>query len=175
PSRGVALTVCTLSALLLVSAAWLGHAAAATGLEWSIGLTSYGCHVLGAAAWLGGLLPLWESLRRDGDTAILQAGLESFSRIGMTVIAVIVASGILNAYLRSVTLEGLITTHYGRILTVKLALFAVLLGLASANRWIFLRRLHGNNDSAQTLRSLYRSVVLEQLLGASIVAVAVVL
>jgi hypothetical protein len=47
----------------------------------------------------------------------------------------------MNAYLRSVTFAGLIATDYGRVLALKVLLIFVLLGVAAANRWIFLRRL----------------------------------
>jgi putative copper resistance protein D len=167
--------ICGLSAGLLVSAAWLGHAAAAQGSEGYANIASYACHVLAAGAWLGALLPLSQRLRRRDDIAGLQASLEHFSRLGMTIVTLIVATGIVNAYLRSVTFLGLISTDYGRLLAVKLALFFALLGLAASNRWIFLRRLRQNSDSAHVVRSLYRSVLLEQLLGASIIGVAVVL
>ena len=61
------------------------------------------------------------------------------------------------------TFVGLVNTSDGRILAVKPALASVLLGLAGANRWFFLRRLY-RNDAGHYLSSLYRSVVLEQLL-----------
>lgn len=170
---GRAAEICGLSAGGLVSTAWLGHAAAEQGLEWYVGLTSYSCHVLGAGAWLGGLLPLAQRLRREMDLGSLQASLERFSRLGMTVVVLIVASGIINAYLRSVSLEGLFATSYGRLLTLKLGLFLVLLCLAATNRWVFLRRLRGNDIAAR--RSLCRSVLLEQILGASVIGMAVVL
>jgi len=164
-----------LSAGLLVSAAWLGHAAGAQGIEWYGATMSYACHVLGAGAWLGGLLPLSRSLRQQTELAAVQATLERFSRVGMAFVALIVVSGIVNTTLRSVGIEDLIATSYGRVLSFKLVLFLALIGLAATNRWVFLRRLRTHAESAEPLRSLRRSVALEQILGASIVAVAVVL
>jgi copper resistance protein D len=179
PSSGTTLAVCAMSAVLLGGSAWLGHAAASQGMEWAASLTSYSCHVLGAGAWLGGLVALSQMLHRftlrGGDIAVLVESLERFSRVGILVVVVIAGSGIANAYLRSVTLADLTNSQYGRTLAIKLALFFALLSLAATNRWIFLRRLRENSDDSQALRSLYGSVVLEQLWGASIIAVAVVL
>lgn len=173
--KGQISAICGLSAGLLVSAAWLGHAAGAEGIEWYGATMSYGCHVLGAGVWLGGLVPLSRSLRHQTELAAMQATLERFSRVGMVVVFLIVASGIVNTYLRSVGIEDLIATSYGRVLSLKLVLFLALIGLAATNRWVFLRRLRTDAESAKPLHSLRRSVALEQILGASIVAVAVVL
>jgi putative copper resistance protein D len=175
PSKGKSLAICSLSAALLIGTAWLGHAAAAQGVEWFASSASYGCHVLGAGAWLGGLVPLSQCLWRDGEIANLRATLQRFSRMGMTVVVLIVASGMVNAYLRSVSLEALIATSYGNVLAVKLALFGLLIGVAATNRWVFLRRLRRNTEGPEALHALQRSVVLEQLLGAGIVAAAVAL
>src|SRR5262245_21973583 len=106
-----------LSAGLLVSAAWLGHAAGAQGIEWYGATMSYACHVLSAGAWLGGLLPLSRSLRQQTELAAMQAALERFSRVGMAFVALIAVSGIVNTTLRSVGIEDLIATSYGRVLS----------------------------------------------------------
>jgi putative copper resistance protein D len=173
--NGRAAAICALSAGGLASTAWLGHAAADQGLELYVSLASYNCHVLGAGAWLGGLLPLAQKLQREMELDSLQASLERFSRMGISVVVLIVASGIINAYFRSVSLEGLIATSYGRLLSLKLALFVALLGLATTNRWVFMRRLRQEAEATAARRSLCRSVMLEQILGAGIIWVAVVL
>lgn len=174
-SKGAIAALCGLSGVLLIGTAWLGHAAAGQGVEWLANLASYGCHVLGAGAWLGGLVPLWRSLRGHADIAAQRATLQRFSRMGMAAVALIAASGILNAYFRSVGIESLLTTSYGRLLAVKVLLFLALISLAAINRWVFLPRLSAYGEATEALRSLRRSVVLELTLGAAIVAVAAVL
>jgi putative copper resistance protein D len=97
---GEALVVGSLSALLLISLGWLGHAAGAQDSERVGSMLSYGCHVLGAGAWLGGLVPLLQKLRhalRNADAASMQVTLERFSHIGMIAVALIIASGVVNA------------------------------------------------------------------------------
>jgi putative copper resistance protein D len=174
-SRGAIAALCGLSGALSIGTAWLGHAAAGQGVEWLANLASYGCHVLGAGAWLGGLVPLSRSLRRHADIARQRATLARFSHVGMAAVALIAASGILNAAFRSLSFDSLLTTSYGRLLAVKVLLFLALIGLAAINRWVFLPRLSAYPEATEALSSLRRSVVLELTLGAAIVAVAAVL
>jgi putative copper resistance protein D len=134
-TTGEALVVGSLSAVLLISLGWLGHAAGAQGTERVGSMVSYGCHVLGAGAWLGGLVPLLQKLRHElkgADAASMQVTLERFSHIGMIAVTLIIATGVVNTYLRSVTVAGLIATEYGRVLVLKVLLFVVLLGVAAA-------------------------------------------
>jgi putative copper resistance protein D len=170
--------ISALSGAQLVGLAWLGHAASGAGAERTAGLVSHGCHVLAAAAWLGGLVPLLQCLRRptaEADSAHVQAVLESFSRIGIAAVGTIAATGMVNAYLRSVTIDSLLATAYGRVLALKIMVFAVLVGLAACNRWVFLRQLKAGHPPRGPVAALARSVVAEMVLGAVVVALAVVL
>jgi putative copper resistance protein D len=174
-SRGEIAALCGLSGALGIGMAWLGHTAAGEGAEWLANVASYGCHVLGAGAWLGGLVPLWRNLRGQPDIATQRATLARFSRMGMAAVALIAVSGILNAYFRSLDFESLLTTAYGRLLAVKVLLFLALISLAAMNRWLLVPRLGAKAEATEALRALNRSVVLELTLGAVIVAVATVL
>jgi putative copper resistance protein D len=60
------------------------------------------------------------------------------------------------------------------VLLCKIALFAVLLALAAANRFVFLVRLRRPGGST-SLAALSRSVLLEQLGAVGIVALAAIL
>src|SRR5262245_51478384 len=166
-----------LSAGLIASLAWLGHAAADRGPQLFAGLFAYGCHALAAAAWLGGLLPLGILLSRARaarDLDDLRPLLERFSRLGTLAVTLILASGLVSAGLRTQGFANLLQTTYGNVLLCKIALFAVLLALAATNRFVFLARLRRPGE-ATSLRALSRSVLLEQFIGVSIVGLAAVL
>jgi copper resistance protein D len=166
-----------LSAALLASLAWVGHAGAGQGADGFAGTFAYGCHVLAAGAWLGGLLPLSFALAtalRGGDGKRLSAALERFSRLGMAAVALILASGIVSAGLNMQGFADLGRTPYGRVLLGKIALFAMLLALAAANRWIFLRRLR-RHAGLGPIRALTRTVAAEHAIGLCLVALAAAL
>ena len=183
-----------LSAALLVSLAWVGHAGAGEGANAFAGMFAYGCHVLAAGAWLGGLLPLSFALANalaGGDRERLCVSLERFSRLGQAAVALILASGIVSAGLNMQGFADLGRTPYGRVLLGKIALFAVLIAIAAANRWIFLRRLrrqagHDQAQRAQILAqtraqiwaqiwALSRTVAAEHIIGLGLVALAAAL
>ncbi len=170
--------IAALSGALLVGLAWLGHSASAEGPQRTVSIVSYACHVLAAAAWLGGLTPLLQCLGRsthDVERAHAQFVLERFSRMGIAAVATIAASGMVNAYLRSVTLDSLLATTYGRVLALKISAFVVLVGVAACNRWVYLRQLQRGYPAPGPIAALSRSVVLELILGAVVVALAVIL
>jgi copper resistance protein D len=170
--------IAALSGALLVSLAWLGHSVSAEGPERTVSIVSYGFHVLAAAAWLGGLAPLLQCLGRsthDVEGTNAQFVLERFSRMGIAAVATIAASGMVNAYLRSVSLDSLLATTYGRVLALKIAAFVLLVGVAACNRWVYLRLLKQGYPAQRPIAALSRSVVLELILGAVVVALAVIL
>jgi putative copper resistance protein D len=190
-----------LGAALLVSLAWVGHAGAGEGAEAFGGMLALGCHVLAAGAWLGGLVPLSIALARaraGGDPEPLCHALESFSRLGLAAVALILASGILSAGLTMQGFGNLGRTPYGKVLLAKIALFAILLAVAAANRFLFLRRLRRQTGpgptegrtEAQTqiqsraqieiqiraqIRALTRSIAAEHAIGLALVALAAAL
>jgi putative copper resistance protein D len=165
-----------LSGFLLVSQAWLGHAAATLGVERLVVMAGYALHVLGAGAWLGGLVPLWVMLRgpsadgaRDGSVAF---ALYRFSTLGMFAIAMILAGGLINAWARWSSSDALLASAWGRVLIFKVLGFLVLVVLAAVNRFILMPRLAAN--TSVRLR-LTRNVVVEQGAGLIILAAAAIL
>ena len=76
----------------------------------------------------------------------------------MGAVAIIAATGLFNAYLRSAGLDSLLATAYGRVLALKIATFLVLVALAVANRWIYLRRLQRDYSASNPIASLSWSV-----------------
>lgn len=121
------------AALALVGAgaalAASGHAGAAA--PQSLTRPAVFLHAASLCAWAGALLPLALALREPAGAEALQR----FSRRIPFVLLAILASGLILAIVQVGRPGALLTTDYGRVLTVKLALVAVLLGLAGFNRY----------------------------------------
>ncbi|HYY82457.1 MAG TPA: CopD family protein, partial [Actinomycetes bacterium] len=123
-------------------------------------------HLLAVAAWVGGLVVL-VSLGRRATTATLRR----FSALALRAVAVIAATGALEALGEVPGRAGLFRTDYGRTLLVKLALAAAVLLLAAVAR---LRLLPRTRDE-QAPRRLRRLVGVEAAGALGVVLVAAVL
>jgi putative copper resistance protein D len=164
----------TLAGIALASLAWGGHGAATEGALGNLHLGADLVHLLAAGLWLGALAVLVAALLgRSPDAARLHRALSGFSRLGTLLVAAILASGLVNAWVLVGPdgLAALPATLYGRLLLAKLALFALMVALAARNRFRLTPRLtSAGADSPRALRALRRSVGLETLAGGAIVA-----
>lgn len=161
----------------VVSLAGVGHASASTGGAGVARLVSDGLHLLAAAAWLGGLLPLGYVLgrARAGPPSewhdIARHALPRFSRMGYAAVGALVVTGCVNGAFLVPGVDALVATPYGRLLCVKVGLFVLLLSLAALNRLRLAPRIvAGGAGARRDLAALCRSVALEQALGAGILA-----
>jgi putative copper resistance protein D len=170
----------TIALLTLVGLGWVGHAAMESG---EVGLAhkiNQMVHLAAAGLWLGGLVPLGMLLRRalaaNGAPLLPLArlALPHFSQMGYAAVALLALTGVVNSALLVGGFAALAETPYGRLLLVKIALFAAMVALALLNRFRLLPRL-GDRATAPTLRALARSVAIEQALGLAILAVVAVL
>ncbi|WP_235679065.1 copper resistance CopC/CopD family protein [Aquibium microcysteis] len=125
-------------------------------------------HVATMAAWIGALMPLGLALRAGGEAATVLLG--RFSRSIPWLLVVLVASGGVLAFIQVQTPAALVTTAYGRVLLVKLALVALLLVLAAFNRWRLTPA--AARDDAAARRALLRAIVAELLLAVLILGAA---
>jgi putative copper resistance protein D len=169
----------TLGALAtLASLGWVGHAATAGGGGIARTVNQM-LHLSAAGLWLGGLVPLGILLaraRRDAAYARLAAAaLPQFSQMGYAAVALIALTGAVNSALLVGSLGAFAATGYGRLLAVKIVLFAAMVGLALVNRFRLTPRLRAPEAAPSSLRALYRSVLGEQALGLAILAVVAVL
>jgi len=174
----------TIGAGLLVTQAWLGHAAeGGTGLYGALMIVAYGIHTLAAAAWVGGLPPLLFALverRCSVAEAARKETLDILSRYSlMAIVAVtaIVATGVLNAAFRTAgSLGKLFLTPYGDALFLKLAAVTVMLALAGFNRFVAMPHLRAASlEGMSPIVWLGRSVTFELVLGVLVLGVAAVL
>jgi putative copper resistance protein D len=162
------------SGLALATLAWSGHAAAQEGLFGYIRLAGDILHLLAAGVWLGALAAFAGLVIRKADAGVTARALASFSGVGTGVVAVLILTGLINLA-PSVDWRPwpvLTTSLWGQLLLVKLALFAAMLGLAAANRFILTPRLEaGARDGATGgLGHLRLSLALELALAVAVVA-----
>ena len=171
--RGAMPVLWLLSVVLLVSLAWISHAAAA-GAD-SVGLLSDGIHLCAAGVWIGGLVPLAILLGRLRGSLSLGGAvvsvLQRFSTLSLCCVSVLVLTGISNSWLLVGSIHALFTTPYGRLLVFKLTLFAILIGLGGRNRFLvkaMRRKAVADPDLVSQVR---RNILCEICFGATVVAI----
>jgi copper resistance protein D len=162
-----------LSVVLLVSLAWISHAAAA--MVQPLGLVGDALHLCAAGGWIGGLVPLIIFLRcaqasfSPGKSVVLI--LERFSTLSLCCVSVLIASGICNSWLLVGSFHAFFTTRYGWLLLVKLALFGMLISIGARNRLAIRTKPSTAQAGSHSMRQLRRNVIYEACLGAAVVAI----
>lgn len=165
-------------ALLLVSLAGTGHTQINPPPLGLLHMASDAIHLLAAALWLGGLVPLALVLRESQPPAPLAAVLHRFSAIGYVAVAALAVTGTANLMLSAEAPLRLFSTAWGWLLAAKLTAFAAMLALAASNRFRLLAHLDGLDagPEADALRErLLRHVWAEQALGLAILALVAAL
>lgn len=162
--------------VIAASFAWMGHGAATKGAAGAIHLVGDIVHTWAAGVWVGALVAflvlLATDARRSAAThAALHRALHGFAGVGSALVAVLIVTGLINAWFL-VGLAGapqLLTGLYGQLLTVKLGLFLLMLGLAAANRFHLTPRLgaalDGPSPPEHALAALRRSLAVETALS----------
>jgi putative copper export protein len=154
------------SLLLLATIAWVSHSGTMGPLPFIVDLA----HLTATTAWAGALAYLaWLPLWRPGPELTLAVA--QTSRVGLAAVTALVASGSVLATLHVYGIGALRETAYGRSLVAKLAVVALVLVLAAANRWLFVPLLERHARSAP----LRRSVRIESLLLAGVLIATAVL
>ena len=163
------------------SFAWMGHGAATPGATGLLHAASDIVHTLAASVWVGALVVFLILLVTAGVQPAearrsLHAALHGFSGIGSGLVAVLVASGLVNSWflVGAAGLPRLLTTSYGQLLTLKLVLFLGMLGLAAANRFHLTprlgRALKRRSPRLAAVAALRRSLVWETGLSIAVIA-----
>ena len=155
-------TMLAAQAVALATLAWAGHAAAADGWTGWLHLGSTIMHLWAAGLWMGAivaflLLAKLAARGRDGAKLQLSDALGRFYRTGTLIVALLVASGVLNILL----ITGLpperaaLTSQWGLLMAAKLTAFAGMLGLAALNRFRLAPALNrSDGETASVRRSL---------------------
>ena len=161
-----------LAALALALQAGHSHAASMYSGP-SVLLVTGVVHLLGAGAWLGGLVPLLLVVQ----TAPAAAGALAarwFSPLGKLCLVALTASALFQGWVLVAGIPGLVGTAYGWMVLVKLGLFGVLFAFAVVNRYRLAPALL-RDDPAAAKRALVRSIAVQTVFGLAIVAAASVL
>jgi copper resistance protein D len=168
----------------LGSLAFAGHGQEGLGFERNIHLAADFLHLIAVGLWLGGLIPLalllvnLRRFREETWTSVACDAASRFSNLGILAVGVLLISGTINASFMIDGMQSLIDTRYGRLLLLKVTLFAVMVGLAGINRQYLLPRLCNNvgiDLSSRTLPWLVRSALAETALGLGIIIIVGIL
>ncbi|SNS09918.1 putative copper resistance protein D [Sphingomonas laterariae] len=165
--RGTALW----GAVALATLAWGGHGVMNEGALGWLHLGADILHLLAAGLWIGALATLLWFLARarscdGGGRVAAYDALAGFARLGTIIVGLILITGLINGWAilgpsgTPIPGEGL----YGRLMTIKLALFAAMLGLAALNRFRLVPAFAADGRTG----ALRVSVAVEAALGITI-------
>lgn len=173
--------VSLLGGVALATLAWAGHGAMDEGSRRFWHFSADILHMLASSGWFGALVAFALMLRpRKIETLqsvqVLARTLVGFERAGAVIVVLILFTGVVN-YLLIVgpQISGLAKSTYGMLLIGKLSLFAVMISLASANRFLLspgLERAVHEGDYIRAARSIRYSMALE--LGSAVLVLGLI-
>ncbi len=178
----IKLAVVALSAGLVGTLAWAGHAVGSSGIDGIVHPAADVLHLVAAAAWVGGLLPLVLVLGTieggAGSLAAARSVTLRFSALGVVAVGTLLVTGTINTWYLAGSITALTETDYGRLLLTKIALFLGMVAIAAVNRLRLTPRLvAGGNDrtTPRAWRELRRNALIEIVAGAAILAIVAAL
>ncbi len=132
--------------VLSLSTSLTSHNAAATDYFPVINLLSDWIHLVAVGAWVGGLVYLLIAITslsaiRDQKAKPVAELIRRFSSVAIICVGAIGITGIYNLVLEVGSLTALFATPYGRILLVKLAIFAPMIVFGALNQFVFYDRI----------------------------------
>lgn len=146
------------SLIALASFIQIGHVTESNGYLLQVLLL---VHLIGIALWLGILLPLFRLSTNPVHLQITANIAHRFGQIATLFVPILLIAGGWLALNLVGSINALVTTGYGRTLLLKIALVAVLLALAAANKFRFVPALRRGDQTA--LSHLNLSVRIEGL------------
>ncbi|QTD99575.1 copper resistance CopC/CopD family protein [Streptomyces cyanogenus] len=118
-----------------LAASWAMAEHASTGLQPGLAMPVDVVHLLAVAAWLGGLTALLTALYRSpAETPVEAAAVQRFSRVAFGSVLALVVTGVYQSWRQLGSWPAFTETRYGQLLLVKIALVAVLVGIAGVSR-----------------------------------------
>ncbi|QEU01993.1 copper homeostasis membrane protein CopD [Pseudomonas oryzihabitans] len=175
------LVVSLLAGVALATLAWAGHGAMDEGSRRFWHFSADILHLWASSGWFGALVAFALLLRPSkvetrASVQILSRTLTGFERAGAVIVVLIFLTGVIN-YLLIVgpQIRGLAQSTYGLLLLGKLGLFGVMIGLASANRFLLspaLEHAVHQGDYTRAARSIRYSMALE--LGSAILVLGLI-
>ena len=159
------------AAVAMATLAWTGHAAATEGIWGKLHLASDVLHMLAAAIWLGALVRFVSNVaRRETD---IVAELSRFAWPGTAIVGVLIVTGVYNMTMivGFELFQTPILSPYGQLLAAKILLFAAMLGLAAANRWLFTPAVR----SGAPITGIRISLIVETCFWISIIGIVAIM
>ncbi|MDI6101872.1 copper resistance protein CopC [Actinoplanes sp. NEAU-A12] len=123
-------------------------------------------HLAAVAVWVGGLVMLFGFLLPRANGRELGAILPIWSRWAMAAVGALVFAGVVQSLIEVSTLDGLINSTYGRMIMAKVALAAVVIGIAA-----YSRKLVGSRAAEENPGPLRRIVLAELAVTAVVLGV----
>lgn len=154
--RGViGLSAALIGALLIaVSYSFVGHSLGDPRWLLASLLT---LHLLAAAFWIGALFPLCHAAGQPDGARLLHR----FGNVASFTVAMLIAVGLVFAWLMTGSFSDLLSTAYGWTLLTKLGGVAGLMALAALNKWRFVPALA--YDATAAVPHLRRSIQIEAI------------
>ncbi|WP_432117339.1 copper resistance protein CopC [Streptomyces sp. bgisy032] len=120
-----------------LAASWAMSEHASVGLQAGIAMPVDVLHLLAVAAWLGGLGALLVALyRAPAGTPVDSSAVRRFSRLAFGSVLALIVTGTYQSWRQLGSWSAFTDTRYGRLLLAKIALVAVLVGVAwLSRRW----------------------------------------
>ena len=132
------------SALLqLIALAGVGHAAMRDGMPGLLQQGNHALHLIAAAFWAGGLLPLLLLMREARNIAWRTDAIRSmmrFSRYGHLAVALAIVTGTVNGLLIAGAPRNWHATLWSELLVIKVLLVALMVLIALLNRYLLVPR-----------------------------------
>ncbi|MFE4580917.1 copper resistance CopC/CopD family protein [Streptomyces chartreusis] len=130
---------------------WAAGEHASAGIQVPVAMTSSALHLMATAVWLGGLTALLVTLYR---ARLTPAAVARFSRVAFVSVTVLVVTGVYQSWRGLGSWDALTGTTYGRLLTLKLAAVALLLGAAALSRRWTARLATVDAETAETAETV---------------------
>jgi copper resistance protein D len=165
------------AALLTGSLAWTGH-----GSEGRLGhvhLAADVIHLLCAACWPAGLLPLFLLFRKLaalGKSSLVAPLAHRFSTMSLICVPLLLITGLANSFSLLGDKSDLIDTPYGRVLLAKICCFILMIAIGAVNLLILEPRFTGNaSKDFHHARQMKINVLIETILATIVVILVAIL
>jgi copper transport protein len=155
-----------LSIVFVAGLSLSGHDAVDAGSSWKTEIADW-VHISAASLWIGGLATMAVLVWRSSPE-LRRPAFANFSQLATVLIALVLLAGLYLSIVRLPHLNDLWTTHYGRVLMVKIGLVSVALLWGAFHKFVI-------GPALARADTGFLSRIGSSLLGESLVGVAVLL
>ena len=163
---GGALAALVVGVAALVPPALIGHSS--SGDYHHTAAFSMIVHVTAVGLWVGGLVALSWYAGTTTRTDVLAKTARAFSPLALGSVVALAASGVLNSVVRLESVGDLVTSDYGRLVLLKVALLAALVWLGARHRAVSLTALDAGRPRAFLRLAVGEVVVMATAIGLAV-------